>query len=99
MIEAGLSKMGQYAMAITDYAIVNNSLTAIRFQREQKLPPRRISTVGVVEKVPFTINTTIQTYIHVGAVRPSYNVGSMDVPNLTLVTSLEGVEQERFVWV
>ena len=56
--------------------------------------------VGIVQKVPFTTNTTIHKHHHHGgAVCPSYNMGSMDPPNLTLVTSLEGVWQERFAWV
>jgi hypothetical protein len=75
-------------------------LTAIRFWREQKLPPHRIPTVGIVKKVPSTTNTTIhKDYHHGGAVCPSYDMGSMDPPDLTLVTSLERVGQEHFAWV
>ncbi len=56
--------------------------------------------VGIVQKVPSTTNTTIHKHHqHGGAICPSYDVGSMDSPDLTVVTSLEGVEQERFAWV
>jgi hypothetical protein len=64
------------------------------------LPPCRIPLVGIVQKVPSTTNTTIHKHHHHGgAVFPSYDVGSMDPPNLMVVTSLEGVGQERFAWV
>jgi hypothetical protein len=77
-----------------------NSLTAIRFRREQKLPPRRIPTVGIVQKVLSTTNTTIHKHHHHGGVIcPSYDVGSMDLPDLMVVTSLEGVGQEHLAWV
>jgi hypothetical protein len=53
-----------------------------------------------VQKVPSTTNTTIHKHHHHGgAVCPSFDVGSMDLPNLMVVTSLEGVRQERFAWV
>jgi hypothetical protein len=56
----------------------------------KKLPPRRISTVGIVPNVLSTTNTTIHKHHHHGgAVCPSYDMGSMDLPNLTVVTSLE----------
>jgi hypothetical protein len=56
--------------------------------------------VRIVKKVPSTTNTTIHKHHHHGvAIRPSYNMGSMDPPNLMVVTSLEGVGQERFAWV
>jgi hypothetical protein len=56
--------------------------------------------VGIVQKVPSTTNTTIHKHHHHGgAIHPSYNVGSMDPPNLTVATSLEGVGQESFAWV
>jgi hypothetical protein len=70
-----------------------NSIAAIRFRQEQN-PPHKIPTVGIVQKVPSTTNTTIHKHHrHGGAVFPSYNVGSMDLPNLMVVTSLEGVGQ------
>jgi hypothetical protein len=51
-----------------------------------------IPRVGIVQKVPSTTNTTIHKHHHHGgAICPSYDVGSMDPPDLTLVTSLEGV--------
>ncbi len=56
--------------------------------------------VGIVQKVQSTTNTTIHKHHHHGeAVCPSYNVGSMDLPDLTVVTSLEWVGQECFAWV
>jgi hypothetical protein len=56
--------------------------------------------VGIVQKVPSTTNTTIHKHHHHGgAICPSYDVGSMDQPNLMVVTSLEDVGQERFAWV
>jgi hypothetical protein len=59
-----------------------------------------MSTVGIVQKVPSTTNTTINKHHHHGgAIHPSYNVGSMDPPDLMVVTSLEGAGQERFAWV
>jgi hypothetical protein len=65
-----------------------------------KLPPRRIPMVGIVQKVLSTTNTTIHKHHHHGgAVRPSYGVGLMDPPNLTQVTSSEGVGQGRLGWV
>ncbi len=66
----------------------------------EKLPPRRIPTLGIVWKVSSTTNTTINKHHHHGgAVCPSYGVGSMDPPNLTQVTSSEGVGQGRLGWV
>ncbi len=48
--------------------------------------------VGIVQKVPSTTNTTINKHHHHGgAVCPSYDVGSVDPPNLMVVTSLEGL--------
>jgi hypothetical protein len=56
--------------------------------------------VGIVLNVPSTTNTTIHKHHHHGgAVCPSYGVGSMDPPDLTVIASLEGVVQERFAWV
>jgi hypothetical protein len=56
--------------------------------------------VGIVQKVPTTTNTTIHKHHHHGgAVCPSYDVVSMDLPNLMVATSLEGVGQERFDWI
>jgi hypothetical protein len=53
--------------------------------------------VGIVRKVLSTTNTTIHKHHHHGgAVCPSYGVRLMDPPDPTLVTSLEGVGQERF---
>jgi hypothetical protein len=59
-----------------------------------------IPTVGIVQKVPSTTNTTIHKHHHHGgALCPSYDMGSMDPPNLMVLTSLEGVGQDRFAWV
>jgi hypothetical protein len=56
--------------------------------------------VGIVQKVLSTTNTKIHNHHHhCGAVCPSYDVGSMDLPDLMVVISLEGVGQERFAWV
>jgi hypothetical protein len=56
--------------------------------------------VGIVQKLPSTTNTTIHKHHHHGrAICLSYNVGSMDLPDLTVVTSLEGVGHKRFAWV
>jgi hypothetical protein len=72
----------------------------LRFRQEQKLLPHRIPTVGIVQKVLSTTNTTIHKHHHHGgAVCPSYGVGSMDPLDLMVVTSLEGVGQKRFAWV
>ncbi len=35
---------------------------------------------------------------HIGMHHTSYNVGSMDPPDLMVVTSLEWVGQEHFAW-
>jgi hypothetical protein len=52
-----------------------NSFTAIMFRRKQKLPPHRIPTVGIVQKVPSTTNTTIRKHHHHGrAVCSSYSL-------------------------
>ncbi len=60
----------------------------------KKLPPHKISTVGIVLNVPSTTNTTIHKHHnHGGAVRPSYGMRLMDPPNPTQVTSSEGVER------
>jgi|LakMenEpi02Apr12_1017379.scaffolds.fasta_scaffold01219_1 hypothetical protein len=62
----------------------------------EKLPPRRFSTVGIVLKLPLTPNTTTHKHHHHGgAVCPSYGVVSLDTPDPTQVTSSEGVGQER----
>ncbi len=78
-------------------------LTALPLQgssRNKKLPPHRISMVGIIQKVLSTTNPKIhKLHHHGGAVCPSYDVGSMDLPNLTVVTSLEGVKEEHFAWV
>jgi hypothetical protein len=75
-------------------------LTAYPLCGNKKLPPSRIPTVGIVQKLPSTTNTTIHKHHHHGGVVcPSYDVGSMDQPDLMLVTCLEGVGQERFAWV
>ncbi len=74
-----------------------NSLTAIRFRREQKHPPCRIPMVEIVQKVPSTTNTTFHKHHHHGkAVCPSYGMGLMDLPNPTQVTSSEGVGWGRY---
>jgi hypothetical protein len=73
-----------------------NSLTAIRFRQNEKLPPHRIPKVGIVQKVPYTTNTTIHKHHHHGgAVCSSYGMGSMDPPNPMEVTSSEEVGQGR----
>jgi hypothetical protein len=72
-------------------------LTAMGSGEKEKLPPCRIPTVGIVQKVPSTTNTTIpKHHHHGGAVGPSYGVRLMDPPNPTQVTSSEGVERGRF---
>jgi hypothetical protein len=69
-----------------------NSLTAMRFLWEQKLPPHMSPTIGIVQKVLSTTNTTIHKHHHHGrAVRPSYGVGLIDPPNLMQVTSSKGI--------
>jgi hypothetical protein len=56
--------------------------------------------VGIVRKVPSTTNTTIHKHHHHGrAVRPSYGVGLMDLPDPTQITSSKGVGQGRLGWV
>ena len=56
--------------------------------------------VGIVQKLPSTTNTTIHKHHHHGrAICHSYDVRSMDLPNLMVLTSLEGVGQERFAWL
>jgi hypothetical protein len=59
-----------------------------------------ISTIGIVQKVPSTTNTTIHKHHHHGgAVRPSYGMGLMDPPDLTQVTSSKEVGQGHLGWV
>ncbi len=56
--------------------------------------------VGIVKKVLSTTNTMIHKHHHHGGVVcPSYDVGSMDLPDLMVLSSLEGVGQERFALV
>jgi hypothetical protein len=64
----------------------------------EKLPPRRIPTVGIVTKSTVDPNiTNPQTHHHhSGAVCPSYGMVSLDTPDRTRATSLEGVGQECF---
>jgi hypothetical protein len=64
----------------------------------EKLPPRRIPTVGIVRKVPSTQTQpqlSHKHHHHGGAVCPSYGVLTMDTPDRTCVTSSEGVGQGR----
>jgi hypothetical protein len=50
----------------------------------------------VLKLLPLTPNTTTHKHHHHGgAVCPSYGVVSLDTPDPTQVTSLEGVGQER----
>jgi len=63
----------------------------------QKFPPRRIPTVGIVQKVPPTqTQLSHKHHHHGGADCPSYGVVSMDTPNQTRATPSEGVGQECF---
>ena len=53
--------------------------------------------VGIVRKVPLTqTQLSHKHHHHGGAVCPSYGVISLDTPDRTQATSLEGVRQERF---
>ncbi len=68
--------------------------------RNKKLLPHRIPTVGILRKVPSTTNTAIPKHHHYDrAVCPSYGVRVMDLPDPMQVTSLEGVGQGRLGWV
>ena len=71
------------------------------FGREQKkLPPRRIPTVGIVQKSPSTPpHQSHKHHHHGGAVCPSYGVVSMDTPDWTQVTYSKGVGPERLCGV
>jgi len=58
----------------------------------EKLPPRRIPTVGIVRKVSSTrTQLSHKHHHHGGAVCPSYGVVTLDAPDPTQVTSSEGV--------
>ena len=58
----------------------------------EKLPPRRIPTVGIVWRSPSTPPQQSQKHHHHGgAVFPSYGVVSMDTPDRIRLTSSEGV--------
>jgi hypothetical protein len=62
--------------------------------RNEKLPPHRIPTVGIVRKVLLTrTQLTHKHHHHGGAVCPSYGVVSLDTPDRTRATSSEGVGQ------
>jgi hypothetical protein len=66
----------------------------------EKLPPRRFSTVGIVRE--FRRSPTQpphKHHQHGGAVCPSYGVVSLDTPDTTRVTSSEGVGRGRIRWV
>jgi hypothetical protein len=63
----------------------------------KKLPPRRIPTVGIEQKVPSTqTQLSHKHHHHSGAVCPSYGVLTMDMLDWTRATPSEGVGQERF---
>ncbi len=72
-----------------------NSFTPIRVQSSdgnEKLPPHRFSTVGIVRKVLAITNKTIlQTSSPWQAVCPSSGVDLTDPPNPTQITSLDRV--------
>jgi hypothetical protein len=77
--------------------ILFNRNTPMGSGGNEKLPPRRIPTVGIVWKVPSTqTQLSHKHHHHGGAVFPSYGVVSLDTPDRTRTTSLEGVGQERF---
>ena len=67
----------------------------------EKLPPRGILTVGIIQRVPLTTFTTILKHHHHGeAVCSFYGVGSMNLPNLMQVTSYKGVGRgSRVLWL
>jgi hypothetical protein len=76
-----------------------NSLTpmAMGSGGNEKLPPRRIPTVGIVRKVPSTqTQLSHKHHHHGGAVCPSYGVLTMDTPDRTRATSSEGVGKEQY---
>jgi hypothetical protein len=87
-------------LAVLNVCIAAPKLKSIKYKgsgENKKLPPHRIPTVGIVRKVLSTTNTTIpKHHHHGGAVCPSYGVRLMDLPNLTQVTSSEGVERGCF---
>ena len=65
----------------------------------EKLPPRRIPTVGIVRKVPSTRTQLSHKHHHPGgAVCRSYGVVTLDTPDPTRLTSFEGVGQGRIRW-
>ena len=73
-----------------------DSLTAISSDENKKLPAHSISTLGIVQKVPSTTNTTIHKNHHHGrAIHPSYGMGLKDPPDPMQVTSSKGVGQGR----
>ena len=80
---------------------VNRFTPIAVWARNKKLPLHGIPTVGIVQNVPSIPTQLSHTHHHHGsAVCPSYDVGSMDPPNLTQVTSLKGVKQGHLVgWV
>ncbi len=62
----------------------------------EKNPPRRTPTVGIVWKVLSTrTQLTHKHHHHGGAVCASYGVVSLDTPDPTRVTSSEGVGRGR----
>ena len=66
----------------------------------KKLLLQRISTVGIVRKVPSTpTQQSHKHHNHGGAVCPSYGVVSMDKSYRTRASSSEGVGQGRVEWV
>ncbi len=74
-----------------------NSLTHKGSGGNEKLPPSRFPTVGIVRKAPSTRTQLSHKHHHYGdAVCPSYGVLTMDTPDRMRATPSEGVEQERF---
>jgi len=63
----------------------------------EKRPPRRFPTVGIVQKVPSTrTQLSHKHHHHGGDICPSYGVLTKDTPNQTRATPSEGVGEERF---
>jgi hypothetical protein len=66
------------------------------FGRKRKIPSHRFPTVGIVWKVLLTrTQLSHKHHHHGGAICPSYGVVSLDTPDRTWATFLEGVGHER----
>jgi hypothetical protein len=66
-----------------------NSLTAMGSGGNKKIPPRGISTVGIVRKVLLTpTELSHKHHNNGGAICPSYGMGSIDPPDLTPLVGL-----------